>query len=249
MVKRVVGAVIAVILILVGFVVYSALKPPAAADAPVTAMPITLESSTATPAAAVQATSQPSAEPGSTPAADRGVVIYQILPADSKVSFTIDEVLSGQPNTVVGTTDQVAGQIAWDPSDPAGAQIGTIQVDARTLATDNSLRNRTIKNRILDTNTHEYITFAPKHLTGLPSQISFGTSYTFRIVGDLTIKNVTKEVSFDATVTPADASKLEGSASATILYKDFEIAIPQVPRVAGVGDAVALEITFVAVAQ
>jgi polyisoprenoid-binding protein YceI len=249
MVKRVIGAVIAVILILVGYVVYSILKLPAEADTPVTAMPITLESSTATPAAAVQATRQPDADPGSAEVAGNGSVIYQIVPADSEVSFTIDEVLSGQPNTVVGTTDRVAGQIAWDPSDPAGAQIGTIQVDARTLATDNNLRDRTIKNRILDSNTYDYITFTPKRLTGLPGQITFGASYTFKIVGDLTIKNVTKEVSFDATVTPADASKLEGLASATILYKDFGIAIPQVPRVAGVDDAVALEITFVAAAQ
>jgi polyisoprenoid-binding protein YceI len=249
MVKRIIGVVIAVILILVGFVVYSVLKPPAEADAPITAIPITLESSTATPAADVQVTSQPNTEPGATQAANGGTVIYQIVPADSKASFTIDEVLRGQPNTVVGTTDQVAGQVAFDPSDPAGAKIGTIQVDARTLATDDNFRNRAIKNQILDTNNYEYVTFTPTALTGLPDQISFGTSYTFKIVGDLTIKDVTKEVSFDATVTPVDASRLEGSASATILYKDFGIAIPQVRQVASVDDAVALEIAFVAAAQ
>lgn len=249
MLKRIIGVVIAVILIVGGFVVYSVLKPPAEAEAPITAIPITLESSTATPAAAAQATSQPTAEPASAQTAGSGTVIYQIVPADSKVSFTIDEVLRGQPNTVVGTTEQVAGQIALDPSDPAGAQIGTIQVDARTLATDDDFRNRTIKNQILDTNSYEYITFTPKSLTGLPDQIDFGTSYTFKIVGDLTIKDVTKEVSFNATVTPVDATKLQGSANATILYKDFGITIPQVRQVASVDDAVTLEIEFVADAQ
>jgi polyisoprenoid-binding protein YceI len=249
MVKRVIGAVIAVILILVGFVVYSVLKPPAEAEAPITAVPIAVESSTATPAVAAQTMSQPTAELGSTQAVGSGTVIYQILPADSKVSFTIDEVLRGQPNTVVGTTDQVAGQVALDPSDPTGAQIGTIQVDARTLATDDNFRNRAIKNQILDTNNYEYITFTPTAMTGLPDQVSFGTSYTFKIVGDLTIKDVTKEVSFNATVTPVDASRLEGSANATILYKDFGIAIPQVRQVASVADDVTLEIAFVAAAQ
>ncbi|HZD58567.1 MAG TPA: YceI family protein [Anaerolineales bacterium] len=249
MLKRIIGVVIAVILIVGGFVVYSVLKPPAEAEAPVTAIPIGLESSTATPAAAAQATGQSSAEAGGTQAADSGTVIYEIVPADSKVNFTIKEVLRGQPNTVVGTTDQVAGQIALDPSDPAGARIGTIQVDARTLVTDDDFRNRTIKNQILDTNSYEYITFTPRNLTGLPDQISFGTSYTFKIVGDLTIKEVTKEVSIDATVTPVDATRLQGSASATILYKDFGITIPQVRQVASVDDAVALEIDFVADAQ
>jgi polyisoprenoid-binding protein YceI len=147
MLKRIIDVVIAVILILGGFVVYSVLKPPAEAEAPITAIPITVESSTATSAATAQATGQSSAEAGGTQAADSGTVIYQILPADSKVSFTIEEVLRGQPNTVVGTTDQVAGQIALDPGDPAGAQIGTTQVDARTLATDDDFRNRTSRTR------------------------------------------------------------------------------------------------------
>lgn len=249
MLKRIIGVVIAVILIVGGIVVYSVLKSPAEAEAPITAIPITLESGTATPTAATQVTNEPSAEPGTSQLAGSGTVIYQIVPADSKVSFTIDEVLRGQPNTVVGTTDQVAGQIALDPSDPAGVRIGTVQVDARTLATDDDFRNRTIKNRILDTNSYEYITFTPKSLTGLPHQINFGSSYTLKIVGDLTIKDVTKEVSFDATVTPVDTTTLQGSASATILYKDFGITIPQVRQVASVDDAVVLEIDFVADAQ
>ena len=66
---------------------------------------------------------------------------FEIVPAESEARFVIDEVLRGAPKTVVGTTDQVAGQLALDPVDLSSAQVGTIQVNARTLATDNDFNH------------------------------------------------------------------------------------------------------------
>src|SRR5262245_33066343 len=73
-----------------------------------------------------------------------GALRFQILPERSEVRFTIPEVLRGQPNEVVGKSNQVAGQIAVDPADLGTAKIGVIQVNARTLQTDDSRRNRAI---------------------------------------------------------------------------------------------------------
>ena len=56
--------------------------------------------------------------------------VYTIDTESSKASFTVDEVLRGAPFTVVGTTDQVAGQIAFDPTNPSAAQLGTITINA-----------------------------------------------------------------------------------------------------------------------
>lgn len=36
-------------------------------------------------------------------------VLFQLEPAGSEARFILDEVLRGQPNTVVGTTDRVSG--------------------------------------------------------------------------------------------------------------------------------------------
>jgi polyisoprenoid-binding protein YceI len=266
MFKKVIGILILIAVIVIGFVAYSVFKPPAEASAPITAIPITVSVDTPTqaglttsattqvtgagsPTATTEAASAPTVSSGATQPAQNGATVYQIVSADSKASFTVDEVLNGSPNTVVGTTDQVAGQIALDLNDPASAQVGTIQVDARTLTTDSNLRNRTIKNQILNSNTYEYITFTPKSFNGLPDQITLGKSYSFTIVGDLTVKDVTKEVSFDVTVTPVDATRLEGTASTTVLYQDFGLVIPKVPSVASVDDQVKLDISFVAVTQ
>jgi polyisoprenoid-binding protein YceI len=173
-------------------------------------------------------------------------VIFEIVPEESTTSFIIDEVLNGSPKTVVGTTGQVAGQIAIDLTNPANSQVGVIQVNARTLTTDNQMRNRAIMNRILFTDDYEYVTFTPTELVGLPETVAVGESFSFQMTGDLTVRDTTQQVTFDVQVTPVDEGRLEGFASTTILYADFGISIPNVPSVTGVSDQVALEIDFVA---
>lgn len=154
--------------------------------------------------------------------------------------------MNNAPKTVIGTTDQVAGQIAVDPSEPSNTQVGVIQVNARTLTTDSDFRNRAIKNAILETDTYEFITFTPTQIVGLPQSGMVGQSYTFQIVGDLTIKDVTRQVTFDVTANPVSETRLEGTASTTIAYADYGITIPSVPAVASVEDSVRLELDFVA---
>lgn len=155
----------------------------------------------------------------------------------------------GSPKTVIGVTDQVAGQIAVDAGDPPSAQIGTILVNARTLVTDNEFRNRAIKNRILQTDTYEFVTFTPTEIQGLPDGATVGQGLTFQIVGDLAVRDVTREVVFEATVTPISQTRLEGSATTTIFYADFDLFIPDSPSVDTVEDEVILELDFVAVAR
>jgi polyisoprenoid-binding protein YceI len=108
------------------------------------------------------------------------------------------------------------------------------------------MRNRAINNRILFTDEHEYITFTPTAVAGLPESAAVGEPITFQISGDLTVAGTTQPVTFNAQVTPVSATRLEGSAGTTIRYADFGIAIPQVPSVTGVDEQVVLEIEFVA---
>jgi polyisoprenoid-binding protein YceI len=148
----------------------------------------------------------------------------------------------------VGVTDQVAGQFTVSPNDLSITQVGTIQVNARTLATDNELRNRAIKNRILFTDEYEFVTFTPRQVVGLPEAGAVGETYTLQIVGDLTIADVTRQVTFDAVATATSATRIEGSAMTTFPYTDFELRIPDVPGVDMVDDEVRLELEFVAAA-
>ena len=184
--------------------------------------------------------------PSSLAGASSGATMLQIQPDVSTATFTVDEILRGSPNTVVGTTGKVGGEIALDTSNPAATKVGTILVDARTLATDSGQRNTMLHRFILATSQFEYVSFTPSDITGLPATITPGTTYPVKIEGKLTIKDVTRDVSFDASVTPKSTSELTGTATTTISQKDFGITIPDIPFVAGVSDNVKLDLNFVA---
>jgi polyisoprenoid-binding protein YceI len=182
-------------------------------------------------------------EPG---ASNSGALHFQIVLEKSEVRFTIPEQLRGQPNTVVGKSNQVAGEIVLDPNDLGTAKVGVIQVNARTLQTNDSRRNRAIGNFILNTNTHEFITFTPTEVKGLSGKAELGKILTFQIAGNLTIRDVTKPVVFDVTAHADSATQLSGTATTTISRSDYNLSIPNVPFVANVGEQVKLDIDFAA---
>ncbi len=218
------------------------LQEPEEASAPIEAVPLVIETPT------VAATESDTATTNTTEAESTttGPVIFQIDPAQSQVRFELDEDLRGSRITVVGTTDQVAGELAVDLNNPAATQVGVIQINARTLATDNNFRNRAIQNEILDTGAHEFITFTPTAVTGLPASVNVGDAVTFTITGDLTIRDVTNQATFTVQATAVSPTQLTGTATATVNRGDYGLQIPSVPNVANVEEEVELIIDFVA---
>lgn len=174
--------------------------------------------------------------------------IFAIDSSSSKASFTIDEILFGKPNTVVGETSQVAGQIAINTKDPSQSKIGEIKVDVSALTTDNPLRNRTLQGRILETDdpSNQYATFVASSISGLPSSIAVGQEVSFKITGALTVHGVTKTETFNATVKVVSEKQITGQAQTTVKYSDFNISVPDVPSVTGLGDTAKLAIDFTA---
>ncbi len=165
--RIIVGLVVLVVLVAVAAFAYIYISGGSGeASAPISAPTLELVSSPATAAPTAEATSavSPAASSASSP------TVFNIDSTQSQVSFTLTEELRSVPTTVVGTTDQVAGQIAVDYSDPTTAQVGEIRINARTLATDQEMRNRTIRGQILQSaqDQYEYITFQPTALSGLP---------------------------------------------------------------------------------
>jgi polyisoprenoid-binding protein YceI len=262
------GLVIAAIgVIVIGVIWYFVLRTPEEASEPIEAIPLELPTETATavpeptdepteipptqtiaPEATTEATATtelPTATPE--PTADPGVLlVYEISQDESEVRFLIDEELRGSPNLVVGVTNQVAGQIAANLQELSTTQVGVIQVNARTFLTDNDFRNNAIRNRILNTDQYEFVTFTPTAVNGLPDSTTIGEELTFEIVGDLTVRDVTQPVTFVVTATAVSETRLEASATAEILRADYNLTIPQVPGVANVAENIILEFDLVA---
>jgi polyisoprenoid-binding protein YceI len=244
-----------VVLVLAGWAVYAVLRTPEAPTSEIEAIPVVVDEETIEePVEGSNAIEDPTqvveSEEAETPpeaAGDlSGTVVFTIVPLASETRFLIDEVLNGADKTVVGVTDQVAAEIAVNFEDPASTQVGTIQVNARALLTDNDFRNRAIKNQILRTDEFEFVIFTPTSISGMPAGIGLNEPYSFQVSGDLTVRDVTQQVTFDVQATLTSPTNMEGTASTTILYADFGIVIPQARSVTSVEDEVILEIDFVA---
>lgn len=244
----IIGILIVAILLIGGIWLWNwVLGDTEAASGPITAIPVVTETTVNATPLPTEALVEPTTEPvlEQTPL-ESSPLIFQISQEESQASFTIFEELRGQPKDVIGTTDQIAGEIALTPSDLSNSQVGVINVNARTLVTDDDRRNQAIRNRILFTDNYEFITFTPTEIRSLEGEAAVGQEFTFQIAGDLTIRDITQPVVFDVTAQMVSEEQLTGSAVATIQRGDFDIAIPSVPFVANVGEEIALEINFVA---
>lgn len=197
---------------------------------------------------AAEPTVEPTAEPTVAAAAAPAAALYEIVADESKVSFTLTEDLRGTFTTVIGTTNQVAGQISVDFAAPANTKIGEIRINARTLTTDNEFRNRAIRSEILQSSqdAYEFISFTPTAVTGLPESLAVGQEVTFQIVGDLKIREIVQSVTFEVTATATTEDRLEGKATTQVLRDQYNLTIPSVPSVANVSNEVTLDIEFVA---
>lgn len=176
---------------------------------------------------------------------------FVIDQAQSTARFEIDEVLSGNPTHVVGTTDQVVGQVRVDLDDLGTAEFSEIIINARTLQTDSARRNRAMRGPIIldsGSDANELITFVVTSVDGLSGSATVGDSFDFTISGDLIIKGNTQPVTFDVTASLVDDTTLEGSASTGVTRDMFEIGIPSVTNVADVTNEVLIGLEFVAVA-
>jgi polyisoprenoid-binding protein YceI len=193
----------------------------------------------------------PKAYPGAEGSGDivGDTAVYEIDPARSEARFLINEVLRGADKTVVGVSNNLGGQIAFDLNNPGSAQIGTILINARDFVTDSDFRNNAIANKILLTNEYEFVTFEPTAISGLPDSAVIGETYPLQIAGDLTITDQTREVTFDAEVTPLSENELAGLAKLEILYADFGLIIPFARAVDSVEENVKLELEFIAARQ
>ena len=230
MTKRFLGLTVALGTLVVLLVLYAFFKLPLPASGPIQAIFFGTES------------------PEEIEEVIRDPITFRIEQEESEVRYIIREVQGMMPNTVIGVTDQVAGEFTINPSEPDELEVSTIMINARTFQTDEELRDRAVQNRILYTDTYEYITFEPDEYDGLPEHGLVGESYDFQMTGKLTLLDETNEVTWDVTVEVISAERLEGTAQTTVRYGEWGVSVPEMPFIASVDDTVRLELDFVAAA-
>jgi polyisoprenoid-binding protein YceI len=198
---------------------------------------------TTQPAAASSAASNPTPAP-----AAAGATVYKIVPGQSTASYEVGEVFFNENNRfnlAKGTTPQVSGDITIDTANPANSQVSVITIDVSQLQSDSSRRDGFVRDRALQANQYPQVTFTPTSIDGLPSSYTPGQDLTFKVTGNLQVKDTTKPVTFDVTA-KLDGNTLTGSATAGILLSDFGAGPINLAGMLKTEDQAKLTINFVA---
>jgi len=187
--------------------------------APTIAAPTKAAAQPTVPAAANQAAAPATAAP--VPASGSGKV-YKIDPAQSEAHYEVSETFfqGNRLNLAIGRTKGIAGEVLVDFANPANSQIGTIVIDVSQLTSDEGRRDNFIRNNALQSSQYPQVTFKPTKIEGIPASVRPGDQLTLKVTGDLTVKQTTKPVTFDVTLT-ANQDKVTGTGSTEIVLSDF----------------------------
>lgn len=154
----------------------------------------------------------------------------------------------GKQDTV-GITPAVEGQIELDLGNLAAA-LGDnrFHADLSQLASDQSLRDKWIRDNGPEFATYPDADFVATAIEGAPASYVEGDEVSFRLLGDLTIHEITQPVAFDVTA-KLDGGTLSGFATAAAVMSDFGIEPPNFANTLTVKDEFTIRVDFVAQEQ
>jgi len=174
---------------------------------------------------------------------------WKLDPTHSQVEFSVKHMMF---TTVRGRFAGVDGTVKLDQANPSASSV-EVDIDAGSIDTrvedrDNHLRSADF----LDVENHARLTFRSTEISGDLSK----PGAAFKVVGDLTIRGVTRAVTLDATfegtgTDPWGGTRAGFSAVTTIDRRDFDLTWNQALEAGGVlvGHGVKIELQVQVVAQ
>jgi polyisoprenoid-binding protein YceI len=163
----------------------------------------------------------------------------------TEVRYRVRERLVGKDldNDAVGATRAVSGQIALDADGAIVAEESKITIDVSGLKSDQDRRDNYVRRRILVTDSNPTVVFQPTAIKGGPKTIPTSGTGTFTLVGNMTVKGITKPTTWTVNARYLPTS-VTGTAATAFTFNDFSIAQPRVPVLLSVADTIRLEGDF-----
>lgn len=169
---------------------------------------------------------------------------FTIVSEESEVRYIAEEELRGRGAvTAVGKTSAFIGQILFD-ADGKPMACSRFDADLRTLTSDESRRDNYLYGNVLETETYPLTTFILTEVQGLDGAIG-EEEVNIRLIGNLTIRDQTKLVAWDAKVSVKDDT-MTGTATLSFEMPDFGITPPKVGPVISLDETLVLEVDIVA---
>ena len=209
-----------------------------------------------TPSQSGPATEVPSGMPSSSSA---GNLVFSVVPDQSTVNYRVREQLASVdlPSDapvwgfegrlavdVVGKTNAITGKVTIQPDGTILPAESQLVVEVSTLKSDRDMRDNFLRRNILQTSQYPQVTFVPTQVSGLSTSLPQSGNFTFQLTGDLTIRDVTKQVTWDVSG-EIQGGQITAQASTSFTFEDFNLTQPKVPVVLSVEDHITLEASLV----
>ena len=209
-------------------------------------VPAAIADPTASPILAPVATATPTSAPTAGRLVTGGTTFT--ITAGSKAIIRVNEQLADRtlPNDAVLASDKVSGEFTILP-DGSFAATSKIVVDLDALESDNDLRDNTVKSQVLNTRRFPQAIFVPTKAEGLQVPLPSSGEQSFKLVGQMTIRGVTKELVFDVQATHAAADlKATAHVAPAFQFGTFGMTQPRVFSVISIKDEIRLEVQLLA---
>jgi polyisoprenoid-binding protein YceI len=173
---------------------------------------------------------------------------FVLAPTGNEARYRVREQLAGFdfPNDAVGATSDITGGIVIGTDGKVVPGESKFVVDLTKLKSDRDRRDGFLQRRTLETEKFPTVELVPTALQGLPTPLPTAGEKTFDLLGDLTIRGVTRPTTWHVKAT-FDGGRIAGSAATTFTFADFQITQPKVASVLSVADSIRLEYDFVLV--
>ena len=202
-------------------------------EVPATGAETTNEAATETP-------TQPTAEQPSPAAAG---LHFALSPEQSEARYRVREQLVNVslPNDAVGATNQVTGAVVINSDGTVDPAASRFEVDMASLRSDSDRRDNFVRRNVLQTDQFPKAVFVPTRVEGLTFPLADSGQFAFKLIGDLTIRDVTQEVAWDVTGT-LENGQAQGQARTEFTFATFNLTQPRVPVVLSIEDRIILEL-------
>ena len=149
------------------------------------------------------------------------------------------------PNDAIGETSDVTGTFAFSRDGEIVASGSRIVMNAASLRSDESRRDQFLGREAIETNTYPEIIFEATNVDRLEWPLPTSGEATFIIEGNLTVRDVTRPVVWEATVT-FNGNSVTGKAETSFTFGEFEMEVPELFFLISIDDNIRLELDFVA---
>lgn len=181
----------------------------------------------------------------STAAAALAGLHLTVAPTGNEARYRIREQLVRMdlPNDAIGKTTEITGGIGIGADGKIIPAESKFVVGVGALKSDRDMRDGYVRRRVLQADQFPTVEFSPTEFRGLPKTLPTSGAHTFDVIGNLTVRGVTKPTTWHVTAEQKNGHVV-GNASTLFTFSDFNIDQPRVPVLLSVQDTIRLEYDF-----